>query len=149
MFVGAAVQLCKGFSHHVQLGLAVAFEDLCIALPQHESDEMVRNSACAEPAGEGVPEVVEREVWERRLVSALKSRLFSRSRYKALVDVGFCGWEKVLGLSASPSICALKARAASLVIGMSPMPLGVLESGMWTTEFSRSTSDFFIGISSL
>jgi hypothetical protein len=34
-------------------------------------------------------------------------------------------------------------------MGISVTPLGVLESGIWTTEFSRSTLDFSIGISSL
>jgi hypothetical protein len=35
------VESGKRFSHHVQFGLAVSLEDLCVSLPQHQRNEMV------------------------------------------------------------------------------------------------------------
>jgi hypothetical protein len=52
------------------------------------------------------------------------------------------------GVSSHWAWNALKA-AAVIGFGISPSPLGVLESGICTKRFSKSTSDFRIRIGSL
>jgi len=57
MFVRLPVESSKRLSHHVELGLAVTFKNLCVALSQHEGDKVVRDAASAESAGKGVPQM--------------------------------------------------------------------------------------------
>jgi hypothetical protein len=58
-----AIQPVEGFSHHVQLRLAVPLEDTGIALPKHQRDEVVCHSSGAEPRRERVTKLIKGEVW--------------------------------------------------------------------------------------
>lgn len=51
--------------------MAVAFENLCIALPQHERDEMVRSPSGAKMCGESMTKMVEGKIGNPPLISAL------------------------------------------------------------------------------
>jgi hypothetical protein len=48
--------------------LAVPLEDLGVALPEHEGNEVVGDTAGTESAGEGVPQMVQREMNNTSLV---------------------------------------------------------------------------------
>jgi hypothetical protein len=54
VFVSSSIEPVKGFSHHVQLRLAVPLEHAGIALPKHQVDEGVGYTTRAEPCGERV-----------------------------------------------------------------------------------------------
>jgi len=60
VFISLSVELFEIFPHHVQFGLAVPFENLRIALPQHLGHEIVRDSPCTEASGKRVSKVVQR-----------------------------------------------------------------------------------------
>ena len=62
VLVRAAVQLGQGFAHHGQFGLAVPFESLGVALPELLGHKMIGDSAGAQARGEGVTQLVKREV---------------------------------------------------------------------------------------
>jgi hypothetical protein len=60
------VELGQGLAHHGELGLAVTFENLGIALPKHERDEVVCNPAGAQARGKRVSELGQGEIWDFR-----------------------------------------------------------------------------------
>src|SRR5215831_13854181 len=62
VFVSSTIEPVKGFSHHVQLRLAVPLEHAGIALPKHQGDEVVGYTARAEPCGERVTQLVQGEI---------------------------------------------------------------------------------------
>jgi hypothetical protein len=55
MLVCPAVKPSQCFPHHIQLRLAVPFENSSIALTEHLGNKMIRNTARAQPCGERVP----------------------------------------------------------------------------------------------
>ena len=54
VLVSVAVEPGQCFAHHGELGLTVPLEDVCVALSEHLSDEMVSDAAGAESGSEGV-----------------------------------------------------------------------------------------------
>jgi hypothetical protein len=54
VFIGASIDFGECFSHHVEFGLAVPLEDICIPLSQHERDKMIGDTAGTETTGERV-----------------------------------------------------------------------------------------------
>jgi hypothetical protein len=58
VFVGSAVQPAQGRAHHTEFGLAVAFEDHGLPLPEHSIGKLIGHTARAERRGKGVPELV-------------------------------------------------------------------------------------------
>ena len=54
MFVGSTIQPVESFSHHVQLRLAVPFEYVGVALPEHQGHKAVGYTSRTEPCRERV-----------------------------------------------------------------------------------------------
>src|SRR6516165_2246706 len=62
VFVSPTIQSVEGLAHHVELGLAVPFENACVPLPEHQRDKVICHSARTEARGKRVTQLIEGEI---------------------------------------------------------------------------------------